>query len=56
LTLCGIYGVHAAIALVATWWNNIAFLCAENNGGVVGFIHAGYANYASKSLTNDLPS
>jgi hypothetical protein len=52
--LCAVYGILAAIALVATWFNNIAFLQTENSGGLAGFIQAGYANYASTSLTNDL--
>jgi hypothetical protein len=52
--LCGIYGALAAIALVATWWNNIAFFRLENSNGLIGFVQAGYANYASTSLTNDV--
>ena len=52
--LCGIYGAFAAVALVATWWNNLAFFNQPNNGGLVRLIQAGYANYATSSLTNDL--
>src|SRR5271154_4001101 len=52
--LCGIYGALAAIALVATWWNNIAFFRLGNSHGLIGFIQAGYANYAAASLANDV--
>ncbi len=52
--LCGIYAVVAIVALVATWWHNIAFFRLEGNGGLVGFIQDGYANHAAGSLTNDL--
>jgi hypothetical protein len=52
--LCGIYLGVAAVALVATWWNNIAFFRGEDNGGLVGFVQAAFANHAAASLTNDL--
>lgn len=52
--LCGIYGGVAGVALVATWWNNLAFFNQPNNGGLSALIKAGYANYATSSLTNDL--
>ncbi|HJT95388.1 MAG TPA: DUF2834 domain-containing protein [Mycobacterium sp.] len=52
--LCCVYALLAAIALVTTWWNNIAYFGDENSGGLIGFVQAGYANYASTSLTNDL--
>jgi hypothetical protein len=52
--LCGLYGGCAVVALVATWWFNIAFFSQENSGGLPGMIKAGYANYASTSFTNDL--
>ncbi|MFC7446334.1 DUF2834 domain-containing protein [Rhodococcus daqingensis] len=50
--LCVAYGVIAFVALIATWWNNIAYIA---DGGDLGeFVADGYANYASSSLTNDL--
>ena len=52
--LCVIYACIAAVALVATWTNNIAYFFGEGNGGLVGFFAAGYANAATTSLTNDL--
>lgn len=52
--LCGLYATVAVIALIATWWNNIAFFQSTAGGGVMDFLQAGYANYASSSLTNDL--
>jgi hypothetical protein len=52
--LCGIYACIAAVALVATWANNIAYFRSEDNGGLIGFFGAGYTNYATSSLTNDL--
>ncbi|MCZ4558945.1 DUF2834 domain-containing protein [Rhodococcus maanshanensis] len=50
--LCVFYGVIAFVALIATWWNNIAYLADGNDLG--GFVVDSYANYASSSLTNDL--
>jgi len=52
--LCAVYGVLAVVALVATWWNNIAFVLSDDNGGLAGFILGGYANHAAASLTNDV--
>ncbi|HZC90205.1 MAG TPA: DUF2834 domain-containing protein [Mycobacterium sp.] len=52
--LCVIYGTVAAVALVATCWTNLALFNQPNNGGLVALIKAGYANYATSSLTNDL--
>jgi hypothetical protein len=52
--LCGSYAGIAAVALVATWANNIAYFQSEGNGGLIGFFAAGYTNYATSSLTNDL--
>ncbi|MGV0739217.1 DUF2834 domain-containing protein [Mycobacterium syngnathidarum] len=51
--LCGTYAVIALVALVATWWNNIAFFRTES-ASLIDFIQSGYANYGSSSLTNDL--
>jgi integral membrane sensor domain MASE1 len=53
-TLIGIYGVIAAVAFVATWWNNIAFFVSGTGSSLLDFAHAGYANYAAASLTNDV--
>ncbi|MFZ2173599.1 MAG: DUF2834 domain-containing protein [Rhodococcus sp. (in: high G+C Gram-positive bacteria)] len=50
--LCVVYGVIAFVALIATWWNNIAYVA--DGGDLWGFFRDGYANYASSSLTNDL--
>jgi hypothetical protein len=52
--LCGGYATIAVVAVVATWWNNIAYFSQADNGGLIGLIRAGYANYASTSFTNDL--
>lgn len=52
--LCGGYAAIAVVALVATWWNNIAYFTQADAGGLIGLIRAGYANYASTSFTNDL--
>lgn len=50
--LCIAYGLIAVIALIATWWNNIAYIA--DGGKLTRFFLDGYANYASSSLTNDL--
>lgn len=50
--LCVAYGGIAFVALIATWWNNIAYFA--DGGDLWGFFPDGYANYASSSLTNDL--
>ena len=50
--LCVAYGVIAFVALIGTWWNNIAYFA--NGGAFWGYIPAGYANYASSSFMNDL--
>ena len=50
--LCIVYGGIAFAALIATWWNNIAYFAG--GGDLWGFFPDGYANYASSSLTNDL--
>lgn len=52
--LCALYAAISLIALYATWSNNLAFFALPDNGGLIGFIKAGYANPAAASLTNDL--
>ncbi|WP_308170411.1 DUF2834 domain-containing protein [[Mycobacterium] fortunisiensis] len=51
--LCAVYAVVAVIALVATWWNNIAFFRTESTS-IVDLFRSGYVNYGSSSLSNDL--
>ncbi len=51
--LCGLYAALAAGALIATWTNNLAFFAQPNNGGLIGFIAAAYANPAAASIAND---
>lgn len=53
-TLCAVYGAIAVVALVATWWHNVGFIVSGQGESLVDFIHAGYANHAAASLTNDL--
>jgi hypothetical protein len=52
--LCALYAVVSVVALYATWSNNLAFFALPDNGGLMGFIKAGYVNPAAASLTNDL--
>ena len=52
--LCAVYGVIAVSALVVTQVNNIAFFLQPQNGGIVGWISALYANPAVASFTNDI--
>lgn len=52
--LCGIYLVLAVAALVFAFGNTVAYMLSDGNGGVTGFFAAGYVNYATSSLTNDL--
>lgn len=52
--LCAFYIVVSLVALVATWSFNLQFFALPDNGGLLGFIQAGYANPAAASLTNDL--
>ncbi|MEZ0356187.1 DUF2834 domain-containing protein [Mycobacterium sp. SA01] len=52
--LCGIYLVLAIAALVFAFGNTVAYMLSEGNGGLTGFFAAGYVNYATSSLTNDL--
>jgi len=53
-TLCIVYAVIALVALAATWINNLAFFNQPQNGGMLGFYSALYANPATASFTNDL--
>lgn len=52
--LCGTYGVIAIVALVATWYHNIAFFTAAKKPGALDFIRDAYANHAAGSLANDI--
>jgi len=52
--LCAVYGAIAVGALVVTQVNNIAFFLQPQNGGIVGWISALYANPAVASFTNDI--
>ncbi|OHU61749.1 DUF2834 domain-containing protein [Mycobacteroides chelonae] len=50
--LCALYGVIALIALVATWWHNVAYI--SSGGKLVDVVTSAYANHVAGSLTNDL--
>jgi hypothetical protein len=52
--LCVVYAVLAAGALVAAWWQNLAYFAQAPGAGMFGFIRAAYANPAAASLANDL--
>lgn len=52
--LCGIYAILAIAALVFAFGNTVAYMLSDGNGGLTGFFAAGYVNYATSSLTNDL--
>ncbi|WP_431234792.1 DUF2834 domain-containing protein [Mycolicibacterium psychrotolerans] len=52
--LCGIYLVLAVAALLFAFGNTVAYMLSDGNGGLTGFFAAGYVNYATSSLTNDL--
>jgi len=52
--LCGFYFVLAIAALAFAFGNTVAYLLSDGNGGLTGFFAAGYVNYATSSLTNDL--
>lgn len=52
--LCAIYLVLAIAALVFAFGNTVAYMLSDDNGGLTGFFAAGYVNYATSSLTNDL--
>lgn len=53
-TLCVFYGLVAVGALFATWSQNLAFFALPDNGGLLGFIRAAYANPAAASISNDI--
>ena len=53
-TLCIVYGIIAVAALVATQVNNVAFFLQPQNGGIMGYGNALYANPAVASFTNDI--
>ena len=44
----------AAVALVATWSQNLAFMAQPDSGGIGGFLQAAFANHAAASLGLDL--
>ena len=52
--LCALYAAVAAVALVATWWHNVAFVVSGQGESLLDFIRAAYTNHAAMSLTNDL--
>ncbi len=52
--LCGIYLVLAIAAVVFAFGNTLAYMLSDGNAGLTGFFAAGYVNYATSSLTNDL--
>lgn len=52
--LCLAYAAIAVAALMMTWSNNLAFFALPDNGGIGGFIAAGFANPAAASLSWDL--
>jgi len=49
-----IYAVIAALALFFTWSNNIAFMSANPEAGLSGFVAATTANAAATSIAWDL--
>ncbi len=53
-SLCILYAVIAIAALITTQINNIAFFQQADNGGMMGFINALYANPAAASIANDV--
>ena len=52
--ICSLYAAIAALALVATWSNNITFMLEPQNQNALSFVRALYANGATASITNDL--
>ena len=52
-TLCVVYGLFAAAALVVTWSWNFAFF-ASPDAGFASFLAGAYANPAAASLSSDL--
>lgn len=53
-TLCAVYAIIAAGALIATWSQNIRFFAQDDNGGLGGFLRDAWANPAAASLSNDV--
>ena len=52
--LVSLYTLLAAMALFATWSNNLAFFALPDNGGLAGFIRAANANPAAASIAWDV--
>ena len=52
--LCYVYVFIAALALVATWRHNLAFMADAHGGGFASFWHALFANHATTSITVDI--
>jgi len=52
--LCLAYLVIAAIALAATWINNLAFIAQPHASMTREFFEAAYSNPAAASFSNDL--
>lgn len=52
--LCWMYALIAAVSLVATWSNNLAFLAQPENWSVSSWARALYVNPAAASFVNDL--
>ena len=50
--LCWTYGLIAAVALVATWSQNLRFM--RDGRSLWDFLKACYANPAAGSITNDI--
>jgi phosphate/sulfate permease len=52
--LCWTYALIAAVALLTTWSNNLAFLAHPENWSVASWVRALYVNPAAASFVNDL--
>jgi hypothetical protein len=52
--LCWVYALIAAVSLVATWSNNLAFLAQSEHWSASSWVGALYVNPASASFVNDL--
>lgn len=52
--LCWVYALIAAVSLVATWSNNLAFLAQPEHWSVASWVRALYVNPAAASFVNDL--
>jgi hypothetical protein len=53
-TLCAVYGLTSAGALVGTWSHNIAFMRETGGFSALEFIRASNANHAAASISVDL--